>query len=215
MSLSLWQMKHNSTYLAVSTDRIFDTGQREIHCNSFNSLLTVHVWLVWSGKLLGHRPLFLWRRRRACICSHVETLRNSLAPELGRRGIEFPVIWFEQNGATAHTARASVELVREIFPEWVTSLRSELPWPVFLPDLPACDYFLWTHPKAKVYTIRPWTNDDFKIATWKQISAIPENMSRRALGNLWAGLEVRVRNDQHLSDVQWKGNKLNRNEMYV
>jgi hypothetical protein len=58
---------------------------------------------------------------------------------------------------------------------------------VFL--ISACDYFLWEYLKAKGYTTRPWTIDDFKITIQKQISAIPENMAGQALGNLQARLE--------------------------
>jgi hypothetical protein len=71
--------------------------------------------------------------------------------------------------------------------------------------LSACDYFLWGYLKAKVYTTRPRTVDDFKIAIRKQISAIPENMAKWALGNLRASLEECVQNDgRHLSDVLLK-----------
>jgi hypothetical protein len=40
-----------------------------------------------------------------------------------------------------------------------------------------------------VYTTRPWTIDNLKIAIQKQISAIPENVARQALENLPACLE--------------------------
>jgi hypothetical protein len=73
--------------------------------------------------------------------------------------------------------------IQETFPEHVSSLHCELPWSAHSPELPACDYFLWGYLKAKVYTTRPWAID-LKIAIQKQISAIPENMVERALGNL-------------------------------
>jgi hypothetical protein len=71
-----------------------------------------------------------------------------------------------------------VEVFREMFPEDVISLRGELPWLAFSPDLSACDYFLWAYLKTKVHTTRPRTIDDLKIAVRKQISAISENMAR-------------------------------------
>ena len=36
-------------------------------------------------------------------------------------------VWFQQTGATAHTARASMELLRERFPDRLISLRGDLP----------------------------------------------------------------------------------------
>jgi hypothetical protein len=120
-------------------------------------------------------------------------LWNFLTPELSRRGIELSTIW-----ATAHTAKSSVEIAREIFPEHVISQRGELPWPARSPDLCVCDYFLWGYLKAKVY-------HDLKIAIRKQISEIPENLSRQSLRSLRAGLEECICNGmQHISDVLFK-----------
>jgi hypothetical protein len=58
---------------------------------------------------------------------HVEMLRNCLTPEVSPRGIELSTIWFQQDGATAHAARTSKEVVREIhvFPKHVFSLLGE------------------------------------------------------------------------------------------
>jgi hypothetical protein len=69
-----------------------------------------------------------------------------------------------------------MEVVREIFPKCISSLRSELQWHARAPDLSACDYFLCGHFKAKMYITRPRTIDDLKIRVRKQISAVPENL---------------------------------------
>jgi hypothetical protein len=96
-----------------------------------------------------------------------------------------------------------MESFGKIFLEHVISLRGGLPWPARSPDVSACDYFLWGY--LKVHTTRAQTTDDLKMAILKQISAIPENMVRRALGNLRERLEECVGNDgRHLSDVLFK-----------
>jgi hypothetical protein len=77
-----------------------------------------------------------------------------------------------------------MEVAQEMFPEHVISTLRELPWPARSPDLSAGDYFLCGYLKAKVYPSRPRTIDDLKIAIRKKISALPDNMARRALGNL-------------------------------
>jgi hypothetical protein len=43
-------------------------------------------------------------------------LHNFLIPEINRRGINQQTMWFQQDGATTHTERASMAVVREIFP---------------------------------------------------------------------------------------------------
>jgi hypothetical protein len=68
-------------------------------------------------------------------------LRN-LAPEPIRRGTELLIIWFQQDGATAHTARTTMEVIQEVFLEHITSVHSELSCPAHLPNLSACVYFL-------------------------------------------------------------------------
>ena len=47
---------------------------------------------------------------------YVVMLRNFCEPELRRRGIDLSSVWFQQDGATAHTARASMSVLREMFP---------------------------------------------------------------------------------------------------
>jgi hypothetical protein len=95
-------------------------------------------------------------------------LRNFRTPELSRRGIELWTIWF-QDGATVHTARASMEVVRECFRSALFHC-AELPWPASSPDLSASHYFLWWYLKAKVYPTKSRTTDYLKIAIRKQIS---------------------------------------------
>jgi hypothetical protein len=58
---------------------------------------------------------------------YVETLRNLLTSELSCHGIELSTVWFQQDGATAHTVRVSMEVVQEIFPEHIISLHGKCP----------------------------------------------------------------------------------------
>jgi hypothetical protein len=44
----------------------------------------------------------------------VEMLENFHTPDQGRHGTELSNIWSQQDGVTAHTARASMKLVRQI-----------------------------------------------------------------------------------------------------
>jgi hypothetical protein len=76
---------------------------------------------------------------------------------------------------------------------------------VFMGCMFACDYFLWGYLQGKVYTARPRTIDDIKMAIRTQISAIPEDMERRSLRNLRYSFEECVRsNGQQFCDVLFK-----------
>jgi hypothetical protein len=50
-------------------------------------------------------------------------------------------VWFQQDGATAHTARATMDLLREIFGEQIILKNAEFVWPPRSPDLTAPDFF--------------------------------------------------------------------------
>ena len=65
--------------------------------------------------------------------------RNFFFPRLDE--LDLGDIWFQQDGATAHTSRASMAVLREHFPERLISIRGDLEWPARSPDLAPCDFF--------------------------------------------------------------------------
>jgi len=79
----------------------------------------------------------------------VAMLCNFCEPELHHCGIDLSSVWFQQDGVTAHTARASMSVLREMFPQHVISCGGDDPWLARSPDLSACDYFLWGISKAE------------------------------------------------------------------
>jgi len=64
-------------------------------------------------------------------------------------------LWFQQHGATAHTAVISIAVLRRLFPQRVISRFGDVPWPPRSPDRTAPDFFLWGYLKSKVYSTRP------------------------------------------------------------
>ena len=75
---------------------------------------------------------------------YVSMLRNFLQPKLDEIVEEHGLgdLWFQQDAATAHTARISLDVLREMFPVRLVSLRGDVGWPARSPDLNICDYFL-------------------------------------------------------------------------
>jgi hypothetical protein len=49
--------------------------------------------------------------------------------------------WFQQDGATAHMAMASMTVVRQLFLQHVVSRFGDVPLTPRSPDLSACDFF--------------------------------------------------------------------------
>ena len=84
-----------------------------------------------------------------------------------------------------------------------TSFRGgDVPLPARSPDLSACDYFLFGYLKSRVYISKPRTIAELKQSIKEEVTAIPEQMTRRMTENLGVRLKQCLRNGgRHLSDV--------------
>ena len=78
---------------------------------------------------------------------YIEMLENFLRPQLEE--MDVADAWFQQDGATAHTVRRSMQVLRKMFPGKLIYLRGDVGWPAHSPDLAPCNFF------SKVYTHRP------------------------------------------------------------
>jgi len=79
-------------------------------------------------------------------------LQNFFQPRLGeifndQHGADN--VWFQQDGATAHTSRRSLSLLREMFPGHVISLRGDIGWLLRSPDLTPLQFFFLGLPQSK------------------------------------------------------------------
>ena len=70
---------------------------------------------------------------------YVTMLEDFVDPQLRRLGIDPEVLHFQQDGATAHTARNSMA-VREMF-RTVICRFGDIAWPARSPDLTVPDFF--------------------------------------------------------------------------
>ena len=78
-------------------------------------------------------------------------------------------IWFEQDGATPHTAEATLDVLRPVFEDSIIS-RS---WPPRSFDLTPLDYYLWGAVKDKYYADKLETIDVLKGNIPEAISKSP------------------------------------------
>ena len=88
---------------------------------------------------------------------------------------------FSRTGATAHTSRRSMGILREMFHGHLISLRGDIGWPTRSPDLSPCDFFLWGYLKSKVYINHPQSIEQLKEAIRQEITAIPHEMTRQVI----------------------------------
>jgi len=112
----------------------------------------VTVWCaVWSKGVTG--PYFFEDEDRKTITvtsqHYTEMINEFLSPNLPPNN---GTLWFQQDGATAHTAVISIAALRRLFPQRVVSHFGDVPRPPHLLDLSAPDFFLWGYLKSKVYS---------------------------------------------------------------
>ncbi|GFX83568.1 uncharacterized protein TNCV_325171 [Trichonephila clavipes] len=96
----------------------------------------------------GHNVTVNGDRYRALIT-------NFFIPELNNHDVQ--ELWFQQDGATCHTARATIDLSKDTFADRLISRFGPVNWPPRSCDLTLLDYFLWGYVKSLVYADKPQT----------------------------------------------------------
>ena len=110
----------------------------------------VMVWmgLTGSGQVFG--PHFV--RGRLDAREYLRIIRYCVIQrDLRRLGIQRNNMWWQQDGAPAHTSNRAINYLSGQFPGRVLSGRGDQDWPARSPDLTVCDFFLWGHLKHQIW----------------------------------------------------------------
>jgi len=134
----------------------------------------VTVWCaVWSRGVIG--PYFFEDEDGKAITvtsqRYTEMINEFLSLNLPPNN---GTLWFQQDGATAHTAVISMAALRHLFLQWVISRSDDVPWPPCSLDLTAPDFFLWGYLKSKVYSHHPTDLNALKENIWEEIAKVSE-----------------------------------------
>ena len=71
-------------------------------------------------------------------------------------------IRFQQDGATCHTAEATLDVLRSVFEDRIISRRADVVWSPRSCDLTSLDYYLWGAVKVQYYADKPETIEALK-----------------------------------------------------
>ncbi|GFX48322.1 uncharacterized protein TNCV_4613211 [Trichonephila clavipes] len=97
---------------------------------------------LWAGGIIG--PYFFKNDEGHNVAVNGDRYRamitNFFIPELNNHDVE--ELWFQQDGATCHTARATIDLLKDTFGDRLISLFGPVNWPPRSCDLTPLDYFL-------------------------------------------------------------------------
>jgi hypothetical protein len=127
-------------------------------------------------------------------------ITDFLWPELDDMDVDN--LWFQQDGATCHTADETMNLLNTRFAGRIISRRSEVNWPPRSCDLTSLDFFLWGYLKSKVYANKPATIPELKNEIIRHIGEIENELCQVVIENLDHRLEVCHRSrGEHLADI--------------
>ncbi|GFX29870.1 transposable element Tc3 transposase [Trichonephila clavipes] len=96
---------------------------------------------------------------------------------------------FQQDGATCHTARATIDLLKDTFDDHLISRFGPVNWPPRSCDLTPLDYFLWGYVKSLVYAYKPQTLDHLEDNIRRVIADIRPQMLEKVIENWTSSLD--------------------------
>ncbi|GFX42889.1 uncharacterized protein TNCV_5072531 [Trichonephila clavipes] len=125
----------------------------------------------WLNGYVNKQNCRIWSEAN----SQVAMITNFFIPELNNQDVQ--ELWFQQDGATCHTARATIDLLKDTFGDRLISRFGPVNWPSRSFDLTPLDYFLWDYVKSLVYADKPQTLDHLEDNIRRVIADIRPQIS--------------------------------------
>ncbi|GFU69830.1 transposable element Tc3 transposase [Trichonephila clavipes] len=114
-------------------------------------------------------------------------------------------LWFQQDGATCHTARAIIDLLKDTFGVRLISRFGPVNWPPRSCDLTPLDYFLWGYVKLLVYADKPQTLDHLEDNIRRVIADIRPQMLEKVIENWTSRLDyIRASRGSPMPEILFK-----------
>ncbi|GFW16025.1 uncharacterized protein TNCV_4432981 [Trichonephila clavipes] len=130
-------------------------------------------------------------------------ITNFFIPELNNHDVQ--ELWFQQDGATCHTARATIDLLKDTFGDRLISRFGPVNWPPRSCDLTQLDYFLWGYVKSLVYADKPQTLDYLEDSIRRVIADIRPQMLEKVIENWTSRLDyIRASRGSHMPEIMFK-----------
>ncbi|GFU70511.1 transposable element Tcb1 transposase [Trichonephila clavipes] len=153
------------------------------------------VWCaLWAGGIIG--PYFSKNDESHNVTVNGDQYRAMITiffiPELNNHDVQ--ELWFQHDGATCHTARATIDILKDTFGDRLISRFGPVNWPPRSCDLTPLDYFLWGYVKSLVYADEPQTLDHLEDNLRRVIADIRPQMLEKVIENLTSRLDYILAN---------------------
>ncbi|GFU88785.1 transposable element Tc3 transposase [Trichonephila clavipes] len=114
-------------------------------------------------------------------------------------------LWFQQDGAICHTARATIDLLKDTFGDRLISRFGPVSWPPRSCDLTPLDYFLWGYVKSLVYADKPQTLDHLEDNIRRIIADIRPQLLEKVIENWTSRLDyIRASHGSPMPEIIFK-----------
>ncbi|GFX00795.1 DUF4817 domain-containing protein [Trichonephila clavipes] len=153
--------------------RILFSDEAHFWLNGYVNKQNCRIWSEANPQVYVETPLHPEKLTVWCVYGLVESLK----------------LWFQQDGATCHTARVTIDLLKDTFGDRLISRFGPVNWPPKSCDLTPLDYFLWGYVKSLVYADKPQTLDYFEDNIRRVIDDIRPQMLEKVIENWTSRLD--------------------------
>ncbi|GFW21487.1 uncharacterized protein TNCV_1533101 [Trichonephila clavipes] len=193
-------------YVKKQNCRIWSEANPQVYVETPLHLEKLTVWCaLWASGIIspyffkndeGHNVTVNGDRYRAMIT-------NSFIPELNNHDVQ--ELWFQQDSATCHTARATIDLLKDTFGDRLISRFGPVNWHPRSCDLTPLDYFLWGYVKSLVYADKPQTLDHLEDNIHRLIADIRPHMLEKVIKNWTSRLDyIRASRGSPMPEIIFK-----------
>ncbi|GFT97552.1 transposable element Tcb1 transposase [Trichonephila clavipes] len=131
------------------------------------------------------------------------TITNFFIPELNNHDVQ--ELWFQQDGATCYTDRATIDLLKDTFGDRLILRFGPVNWPPRSCDLTPLDSFLWGYVKSLVYADKPQTLDHLEDIIRRVIADIRPQMLEKVIENWTSRLDyIRASRGSPMPEILFK-----------
>ncbi|GFX38509.1 DUF4817 domain-containing protein [Trichonephila clavipes] len=193
-------------YVNKQNCRIWSEANPQVYVETPLHPEKLTVWCaLWAGGIIG--PYFFKNDEGHNVTINGDRYRamitNFFIPELNNHDVQ--ELWFQQDGATCHTARATIDLLKDTFGDRLISRFGPMNWPPRSCDLTPLDYFLWGYVKSLVYADKPQTLDHLEDNIRRVIADIRPQMLERVIENWTSRLDyIRASRGSPMPEIIFK-----------
>ncbi|GFU86822.1 transposable element Tc3 transposase [Trichonephila clavipes] len=160
---------------------------------------------LWAGGIIG--PYFFKNEEGHNVTVNDDRYRamitNFFIPELKNHDVQ--ELGFQQDGAACHTARATIDLLKDTFGDRLISRFVPVNWPPRSCDLTPLDYFLWGYVKSLVYADKLQTLDHLEDNIHRVIADIRPQMLEKVIENRTSRLDyIRASRGSTMPEIIFK-----------